>query len=261
MFSKLRSYLSYANIIATLALVFAMSGGAMAARHYLLSSTSQISPKVLKALKGKPGAAGPAGAQGAVGAQGPAGAQGPQGAKGDTGPAGAAGAQGDPGPAGREGSPWTAGGMLPSGKSETGVWGMAGPDEEFEGQGFVVASFTFPLSAPPTLVVIGPEQGEGEPEENHRSKRINEEREAKGEAPLPLAIPNDCKGNASKPEAMPGNLCVFVQNAVNANWATLLPESGPNMFLSTTGLTMQGVRIPEKSSAFSIDGSWAVTAS
>jgi hypothetical protein len=42
--------LSYANVTATLALVFSMSGGALAANHYLINSTKQINPRVLKAL-------------------------------------------------------------------------------------------------------------------------------------------------------------------------------------------------------------------
>jgi hypothetical protein len=46
----MRRYLSYANITATLALVFAMSGGALAAKHYLVTKTNQISPKVLKSF-------------------------------------------------------------------------------------------------------------------------------------------------------------------------------------------------------------------
>ena len=48
----MRRHLNYANVIATLALVFAMSGGALAANHYLINSTKQINPKVLKKLKG-----------------------------------------------------------------------------------------------------------------------------------------------------------------------------------------------------------------
>jgi hypothetical protein len=71
--------LSYANVAATLALVFSMTGGAMAAHHYLITSTKQISPKVVKALTGKTGktgAAGPAGSPGAAGAPGAPG-QGP----------------------------------------------------------------------------------------------------------------------------------------------------------------------------------------
>jgi hypothetical protein len=46
----MRKHLTYANVAATLALVFAMSGGALAAKHYLVTKTSQISPKVLKSF-------------------------------------------------------------------------------------------------------------------------------------------------------------------------------------------------------------------
>jgi hypothetical protein len=72
-----KRHVSYANVAATLALVFAMSGGALAAKHYLINSTKQINPKVLKALKGKTGATGAAGAQGKEGSQGKEGPQGP----------------------------------------------------------------------------------------------------------------------------------------------------------------------------------------
>jgi hypothetical protein len=69
----LKRHVSYANVAATLALVFAMSGGALAARHYLVNSTKQISPKVLKKLKGR---AGPQGATGPQGKEGPQGGPG-----------------------------------------------------------------------------------------------------------------------------------------------------------------------------------------
>jgi hypothetical protein len=46
----MRRHLTYANVAATLALVFSMSGGALAAKHYLIDSTKQINPKVLKSL-------------------------------------------------------------------------------------------------------------------------------------------------------------------------------------------------------------------
>jgi hypothetical protein len=71
--------LSYANVAATLALVFSMAGGAFAASHYLINSTRQINPKVLKQLKGR------SGARGALGPEGPQGPLGPQGHKGDAG--------------------------------------------------------------------------------------------------------------------------------------------------------------------------------
>jgi hypothetical protein len=80
--SSIRRRVTFANSVAVLALVFAMSGGAIAATHYLITSKSQISPKVLKALKGKTGR---------QGARGPAGAPGAAGSPGATGAAGAAG--------------------------------------------------------------------------------------------------------------------------------------------------------------------------
>jgi hypothetical protein len=47
--------------IAALALFVALGGTAVAARHYLITNTSQIKPSVLKKLKGNMGPAGPAG--------------------------------------------------------------------------------------------------------------------------------------------------------------------------------------------------------
>lgn len=103
----IRRRLSYANVLATLALVFAMSGGALAANHYLLNSAKQISPKLLAKLKGRAGAKGKAG---------PAGPAGP------TGPAGATGAQGPAGPQGTQGA--AAPTTLPSGQTESGLYYM-----------------------------------------------------------------------------------------------------------------------------------------
>jgi hypothetical protein len=99
----MRKRITYANVTATLALVFAMSGGAMAANHYLINSTKQISPKVLKKLKGATGQAGAAGAPGAPGAAGKDGAvgkEGPAGKEGTAGKEGSPGEEGKTGPAG-----------------------------------------------------------------------------------------------------------------------------------------------------------------
>jgi hypothetical protein len=49
--NSIRRHLNYANVVATMALVFAMSGTALAAKHYLISSTKQIKPSVLKSLE------------------------------------------------------------------------------------------------------------------------------------------------------------------------------------------------------------------
>ena len=101
MFRFFRSRLTYANVLATLALLFAMGGSAIAAGHYLITSTKQISPKVLSSLKGARGAGGPAGASGPTGPAGPVGAPGPAGVglKGERGERGEQGPQGEPGTA------------------------------------------------------------------------------------------------------------------------------------------------------------------
>lgn len=76
---------SGATLVAFLALFVALGGTSIAAGHYLLTSTNQIKPSVLKALKGK---AGPAGTAGPAGPAGPAGSSGPQGPQGPQGPSG-----------------------------------------------------------------------------------------------------------------------------------------------------------------------------
>jgi hypothetical protein len=95
---RIRQHLSYANVVATLALVFAMSGGAIAATGAFTAASSRINAcaganGVLKILTGKKCKHG----QKAVSwnQQGPAGARGPAGAQGS---AGTAGLNGNPGP-------------------------------------------------------------------------------------------------------------------------------------------------------------------
>jgi Collagen triple helix repeat (20 copies) len=87
----MRTHLRYANIVSTLALIFAMSGTAVAAKHYLLSSTKQISPSVLKKLKGKKGSQGPTGPAGPTGRTG---TKGERGLRGEVGPSGSVPAYG-----------------------------------------------------------------------------------------------------------------------------------------------------------------------
>lgn len=69
------------NLVAWLALFVALGGTGLAASHYVINSTKQINPKVLRKLKGNSGRTGPAG---------PAGAQGAAGQNGEAGPAGQA---------------------------------------------------------------------------------------------------------------------------------------------------------------------------
>jgi hypothetical protein len=101
----MRKPFSYANVTATLALFFALSGGALAAKHYLVNSTKQINPKVLKALHGKSGPQGPAGATGKEGSPGKEGKEGKEGVGGKN---------------------LTAETILPSGQSESGTFAAGG---------------------------------------------------------------------------------------------------------------------------------------
>jgi hypothetical protein len=97
----MRKRITYANVAATLALVFAMSGGALAARHYLITSTKQISPKVLKKLRGRVGKTGATGPTG-LAITGPQGKQGKEGLQGKPGPQGREGPRGEQGERGSD---------------------------------------------------------------------------------------------------------------------------------------------------------------
>ncbi len=70
---------SPAFVLACLALFVALGGTAAAAHHFLITSTTQIKPSVLRTLHGATGRPGASGATGPAGPQGPAGAQGPAG--------------------------------------------------------------------------------------------------------------------------------------------------------------------------------------
>lgn len=96
---------SPAVIVAVAALIVAMTGSAIAANKYLITSTSQISPKVLKKLHGAVGKPGTAGVDGADGADGVDGVDGAPGVDGVDGVDGAAGAPGAPGAAGAPAPP------------------------------------------------------------------------------------------------------------------------------------------------------------
>jgi hypothetical protein len=126
--------LSYANVTATLALVIALGGGtAWAAHAYLITSTSQIKPGVLRKLHG---ARGPAGRTGPAGSAGAAGAQGIQGAQGATGPAG----------------PFLT--SLAAGQTLTGTWVAGGQATAAAAVAVTQISFAFPLASAPTPNVI-----------------------------------------------------------------------------------------------------------
>src|SRR3982750_2585327 len=141
--------------VAVIAMLVALTGGAFAAAGALNAKQKKEVTKIAKKYAGKPGAAG------AKGDPGPKGGQGAKGDKGDQGVQGVAGKPGTsvtaveipPGEAeceerggalieeegapgaievctGEEGSPWTDGGTLPVGSTETGAWAAGGSSED-----------------------------------------------------------------------------------------------------------------------------------
>lgn len=256
MFSRIRKRFTYANVAMTLALVFAMTGGAYAASKYVISSTKQIKPSVISQLKGKngangkngaTGATGATGAPGATGAQGPAGTNGTNGSNGNngvngiTGPKGATGPAGITGPKGAtgpEGVCSTSNCVLPSGVSLKGEW-----DAERTVSGVLnsladAVSFVVPLSAAPGTV--------------HYIKAPTEEEKEHGEFP---ATPAGCTGNVENPGAEDGNLCVFAEEESNVAQASFAPKVE---YVKSIGFRIKAVSEEAGQSRFY--GTWAVTA-
>jgi Collagen triple helix repeat (20 copies) len=253
MTSAIRKRFTYTNVVITLALVFAMSGGAYAASRVLITSTKQISPKVLKALKGKAGRNGLNGATGATGAPGPGGSQGPAGPQGPQGPKGETGVKGETGEKGLNGTNGTTGftKTLPKGATERGVWSVVFTATAAAQVGSADVSFNIPLETPPLAGnitnFIGVKEGEGEENENK------------------AAIPSHCKGTFASPEAVAGNLCVFVSKLLNSErggglGSTFFDPEGEKSGV-TAGLGGVVLLFGSETAGLSLaDGTWAVTA-
>jgi hypothetical protein len=201
MFSSVRRRVTYANVVVTFALVFAMSGGAYAAGKYLISSTKQIKPSVLKQLQGSAGKTGPQGSAGASGANGPQGPAGSQGAVGPQGPKGEPGATGPKGETGAAGQNGTTGftETLPSGKTLKGDWSVDSSVASLAGQeGLPVASVSFGIPL-------------AEPVVPHFINANGKETVPKGEGEVEEVVSAQCPGTTAEPKADAGNLCVYAE--------------------------------------------------
>jgi hypothetical protein len=280
MFSAIRKRLTYANVAMTLALVFAMTGGAYAASKYLITSTKQIKPSVLASLKGKNGAPGATGAQGPAGPAGPAGPTGTAGAKGEAGAngkEGPAGPAGPTGPTGKQGTPGTPGtpgatgpagpagatgpagangatgatgpagpvGPLPSGATETGVWvaNAVVPSGQHE--------YVFPISFP---VFLSSASAAGITIHFYNEKETEEI-----EAGTINKASTECKGSPAKPTAPAGTLCVYTHGE-QGKLAPLFITSAtfePGVVSTSGAILLYLIEGPVQVESL---GTWAVTA-
>jgi hypothetical protein len=252
--------------IATLALIFAMTGGAYAAGRYLITSTKQISPKVLRALKGSAGANGAAGAIGSAGPAGPGGAQGPAGpggAQGSQGPKGEPGAKGETGAKGENGTTGFTE-TLPPGKTLTGEWGVYAAAAGENTRAIDAVSFGIPLASIPAAHYL---------REDGKEPFFDEATGKEGQREQP-----ECPGSAESPKARPGNLCVYASEEENlvkevAGFKVVLPvmcslakasaATGGASCLASTGADKYGFNVfalSEAAGTMQAVGTWAVTA-
>ncbi len=246
--------------------------------------------------KGKPGPRGPAGPAGAQGPAGPAGATGPQGAagpagaagvKGENGAAGTNGTNGTNGTSvtsveskskigsceeggsaftsasgktyackGKEGSPWTAGGTLPVGATETGTWYVSAPKRSVHFSAEVmVASFPIELAAPLDA------------EHVHYINENKEEvtgvtftgGEPTGEVTAPQTA---CPGSVEEPKAVSGNLCIYTSTdgrfgAFGFSQGISSPSRGSGA--GRTGAILTVLDTETEAASSSAEGTWAVT--
>jgi Collagen triple helix repeat (20 copies) len=209
--------------ISIVALIVALSGTALAA-GYVITSTKQISPSVLKKLKGNKGSKGSAGLKGATGAAGAPGATGAPGAPGAAGPQGAQGVQGIPGP-------FTS--VLPAGKTLRGTFAVRGIATNTGEESVGAISFGFTLASAPTVHYIN----------------------------FGTPAPAECPGTATEPQATAGNLCVYegvapMNTTVRGEFDAV---GGANNIATTFGAVAYADAAA--AGAYRTRGSWAVTSS
>jgi hypothetical protein len=239
MFRGIRRRISPATVLSVVALVFAMTGGAYAAKGILITSIKQIKPSVVKQLRGQAGAHGPAGPAGLAGTAGTAGSAGAAGKEGSAGKEGTKGEKGEKGDNGAQGNPWVPDNVLPSGATETGVWGLSRlATTPGLGQVHIPVSFTIPLVAPL------PGDSHPEPPRAEDSHVILVEEGETGKT--------GCSGGtAEEPVADPGYLCVYVAFGENlpAEAFRIVNVGTGEEGAGTTGADLQGIHLEEGSEA------------
>jgi len=271
-------------IVAVIALILALAGGAFAASGALTGKQKKEVTKIAKQYAGKTGANGAPGANGTNGANGKDGVNGTNGKDGKNGESvtisaatiaecseggtkftngtgsGKAcnGEPGEPGEAGPKGEPWTPNNTLPSGAIETGSWAFSADESE--------SPALVPISFPVQLAAFLNE------EQVHFSTEANfEDFDEGGDGT------EGCKGSYKNPAGTgsgtlkpnpPGQLCVYlntdgVNGIKNATFEGIYFLTAQ---IAVDGGGEKGAGRPGATLAFKIDGgvgygvgSWAVT--
>ncbi len=293
MLSRIRRHLSPATIMAFVALVFAVTGGAFAATGGGSRARPTASAAKKKAKAPARGPAGPKGATGATGPAGPAGQMGPAGAKGETGsqggqgPEGKEGKEGKAGTNGKDGTDGTNGTNGTNGESVTNTPLPKGNANCGEGG----AEFKVGATGTPTYACNGKAGGGGSGTLESGKTETGVWSMVAGTTgnvdttisfPIPLAIAlgatavhyvpgsgngTTCPGTAAKPEATKGNFCVYNDgSSVNLKIASpgdaeVHISSVPLSFTegtSTSGALLLFFREHAEQEA-EANGSWALT--
>lgn len=277
MLSRMHQKLGTAGFIISIVALIAALGGTAAAltsadKNLVKSESKKFSKQFSNQFSKKYAKPGPAGAPGAKGDAGAAGAAGKDGAPGA---AGAPGADGKTptitkfanaklgcteggvevklsptevaacnGVKGEKGEPWTAGGTLPAGETETGAWAMYGAGYRAEPEVNPTVfqstpskgpiSFTIPTATAPQSVFLSPSE---------------------------TSAPG-CPGIVDGlPTADPGNLCVYTVNnfnfIFNPGFQILDPSQNLAVGAGKSGAYIFGLC---ESSSCGVHGVWAVTA-
>ncbi|MBS1893718.1 MAG: collagen-like protein [Actinobacteria bacterium] len=268
MLTKLREPFGKAGlIVAIVALIAALGGGAYAASGGLTGKQKNEVKAIAKQFAGKPGAEGKQGPVGPAGQTGPAGSKGDAGSNGANGSPGAPGTAGGAGAAGKsveartiatgeptqceemggaeyevegsgeaaeicnggEGSPWAVGG-LPKGATETGSWAFTG--SAADGGVFAPISFSVPLRAAIT-----------------ETSKVH----------VVTGATTECPGSVTNPKALEGNLCVYIGEVEGATYEYIAElENGQFNRASVAGALLHFGSVTDGAYGF---GSWAVTGS
>jgi len=285
---------------------FAATGGGN--RSHATLTASAAKSKGARGPRGPAGPAGKEGKEGKTGATGPAGATGPQGSQGPAG-SGSEGKAGEsvkvtseasecpeggvelsnasgkanvcngesaepglPGKPGKEGSPWTAGGTLPSGSTETGTWASARFEGVEDGSSHSPISFPIPLAA--AL------KGFGSTGQTHYVTTAEQKKEAcNGLTGTSLTncetkqkdTEASCPGSSEAPAAAKGNLCVYQglteepeENVSQFQVQSIIHPGGSGRAhiegAGTAGAILQVVYEGPNEGASQLQGTWAVTA-